>query len=107
MNIVIRIQSGEAPLIFKGTQWTTAATHQVLCSLVPRPGSKHGNRALCSEQCKIIASFPGIPGTQICICGENLVSFLCKHEVIKIGPEQKSNIFAHCSTNYAFNAQCV
>ena len=24
--------------------------------------------------------------------GESLVSFLCKHDIIKIGPEQKGNI---------------
>ena len=40
MNIVIKIQSGEAPLIFKSTNWTTATTQQVLCSLVPGPGSQ-------------------------------------------------------------------
>ena len=33
--------------------------------------------------------------------GESLVSFLRKHDVIKIGPKQKGNVFACCSTNCA------
>ena len=32
---------------------------------------------------------------------ESLVSFVRKHDVIKIGQKQKGNVFARCSTNYA------
>ena len=39
-----------------------------------------------------LASFPGSPRTRICICGQSLVSFVCKHDVIEIGLKQKSNI---------------
>ena len=57
-----------------------------------------------------IASFPGSPGMRVCV-GESLVSFLRKHDVIKIGPKQKGNVFVHCSTSYAstlgvYDIQC-
>ena len=43
--------------------------------------------------------------------GESQVSFVCKHDVIKIGSKQKGKFFAHCSTNYAitlsvYDIQC-
>ena len=43
--------------------------------------------------------------------GESLVSFLCKHDVIKIGPKQKGNVLRvvqptmlQCSVCMLFNA---
>ena len=40
----------------------------------------------------IVASFPGSPGMWICIAGENLVSFVCKYDVTKIGLKQNGNV---------------
>ena len=39
-----------------------------------------------------VASFPGSPGNANMYHTESLVSFLRKHDVIKIGPKQKGNI---------------
>ena len=43
------------------------------------------------QKCSLIPRLP-CSGTQMCICEESLVSFLCEHDVIKVGPEQKGNI---------------
>ena len=53
---------------------------------------------------KTLASFPGSPRMWIRIHGESLVSLLHECDVIEIGPEEKSTC---CSTNYAFNTQCI
>ena len=76
---------------------------------------------MCSERCSFfpqdsscretevrtthikLASFPGSPGTRVCIMGRAWYLFPRKHDVIKIGTKTERQRFACCS----ITARCV
>ena len=57
-----------------------------------------------------LASFPDFTGTYTSVHGESLISFLmwlwCNQNRTRVFRTERER-FAHCSTNHAFNAQCV
>ena len=71
----------------KNTKLSTPAQLQCLRSRAWEPG----NEANISRSSESLASFPGSPGTQICIVGAAWY-LLRKHDVMEIGLKKKGNI---------------